>query len=88
MNSGMLWFDNSPKMTLAQKVKAAADYYRQKYGVKPTFCMVNPSMLGEEVEFDGVLVKSYRPVLPGYLWIGIADASETVRRVIEKVEAL
>lgn len=88
MNQGMLWFDNSPKMTLADKVKAAADYYHQKYGVKPTFCMVNPSMLGEEVEFDGVLVKSYRPVLPGHLWIGVSDAVDAVRKVIKAVEAL
>ena len=88
MNTGMLWFDHSPTKTLAEKVKTAADYYHQKYGVKPTFCMVNPSMLGEEVEFDGVLVKSYRPVLPGHLWIGMSDASDTVRKVIEKVAAL
>lgn len=42
MNTGMMWFDNDPKTTLKEKVIAAADYYRQKYGHVPIACLVNP----------------------------------------------
>ena len=75
MNQGMLWFDNSPKKTLAVKIAEAARYYRSKYGFTPNLCMVNPSMLvGADCECDGVAVRPYRPVLPGHLWIGMAQA--------------
>ena len=87
MNKGMLWFDNSPKKGLAQKIAEAVQYYRTKYGHTPNLCMVNPSMQGETVELDGVMVKSYRPVLPGYLWIGIAEASKHVEQASERLLA-
>ncbi len=45
MNVGMLWFDNDPRTGLEGKVARAADYYRTKYGRKPTLCFVHPSML-------------------------------------------
>lgn len=80
MKAGMLWFDNDPKKDLTKKIAEAVRYYRTKYGQTPNLCMVNPSALGEEVKFDGVMVKSYRPVLPGHLWIGIAEASRRIEQ--------
>jgi hypothetical protein len=74
MNRGMLWFDNNPKTNLASKIKQAAEYYRQKYGAAPNLCFVHPSMLTEkETNEDRISVRAYRPVLPGYLWIGLAE---------------
>lgn len=76
MNKGMLWFDNNPKTGLVEKVRAAEEYYQKKYGSEPTLCMVNPSMLDDKqtVENSKVAIRPYRPVLPGHLWIGLADA--------------
>lgn len=76
MNKGMLWFDNDKKTGLAEKVQAAATYYQTKYGSRPTLCLVNPSMLADKptVEVAQITVRPYRPVLPGHLWIGFADA--------------
>ena len=74
MNRGMLWFDNDPKTNLAVKIKQAADYYRQKYGAAPNLCLVHPSMLAEKTIEEGkITIRTYRPVLPGYLWIGLAE---------------
>lgn len=71
MHTGMLWFDNSTA-TLAAKVKRAAEYYEKKYGCKPDLCLVNPSALKEEkLEGLTVVVRPYRPVLPGHIWIGL-----------------
>lgn len=74
MNRGMLWFDNNPKTNLASKIKQAAEYYRQKYGAAPNLCFVHPSMLAEKMAEEGkITIRTYRPVLPGYLWIGLAE---------------
>ncbi len=81
MNAGMLWFDNDPKTALTAKIERAVDYYRHKYGRDPNLCLIHPSMLPS----DGmdrkrqsrttgkVMVRPYRPVLPGHLWIGIEE---------------
>ena len=74
MNLGMLWFDNDPKTNLVSKIKQAAEYYRQKYGAVPNLCLVHPSMLADKTtEESRIAVRAYRPVLPGYLWIGLAE---------------
>ena len=75
MQAGMLWFDNDKKTTLTAKVKEAADYYRKKYGRSPDLCMVNPSMIPEKKPESGkIAIRSYQPILPGHLWIGIDDS--------------
>ena len=85
METGMLWYDNDPKTTLTDKVARAVEYYRKKYGRDPNLCLVNPGSFpnGEEKKATNgsdngivsgkVAVRSYRPVLPGHLWIGIED---------------
>lgn len=76
MQNGMLWFDKDPHTTLADKIERAADYYRQKYGRTPEVCLVHPSMLGKNEKLPGkIAVRPYRPVLPGYLWIGLGDSA-------------
>ena len=79
MNVGMLWFDNDPRTTLTVKVRRAADYYRQKYGLVPDLCLVHPSMLNglrlDLIEDDPgkVAVRPNRLIQPGHLWIGNED---------------
>ncbi len=87
MNVGMLWFDNDPRTALTAKVARAADYYRQKYGLVPDLCLVNPSMLRlPDPNFvDGTAIRevegqagkvAVRPtcfIQPGHLWIGKED---------------
>ena len=86
MNAGMLWFDNDPKTALTAKIERAVDYYRHKYGRDPNLCLIHPSMLENPACEGGagekpitgkpgerVMVRPYRPVLPGHLWIGIEE---------------
>jgi len=72
MHTGMLWFDNS-KTALDIKIKKAMNYYHKKYGRIPELCLVHPSMLTEQPKDDEITIRSYRPVLPGHIWIGIED---------------
>jgi len=75
MTSGLMLFDNDPTTTLLQKITKAMAYYQKKYGRAPELCLVNPSMLdGKPLpDIEGMTIKSYRPVLPGHIWIGYED---------------
>jgi len=83
MNTGMLWYDNDPKTALAVKIERAAAYYRQKYGREPNVCLIHPSMVDNNTPETiqktpvnaekTVVVRPYRPVLPGHLWIGVEE---------------
>jgi hypothetical protein len=78
MFTGMLWFDNSKTATLAEKIKKATDYYANKYHRTPDLVLVHPSMMGEgvnklEIKIDKLTIRSYRPILPGHIWIGMED---------------
>lgn len=89
MNTGMMWFDNDPKTSLTAKIERARDYYMHKYYRMPNMVLVHPSMLENPpapkgaspqmlTHLGGIVVRPYRSVLPGHLWIGIeekADAS-------------
>jgi hypothetical protein len=75
MHTGMLWFDNS-QSTLNVKIQKAVEYYHKKYGRIPDLCLVHPSMLDKneaKIEVNKLIVRPYRPVLPGHIWIGIED---------------
>jgi hypothetical protein len=72
----MLWFDNDPHATLDAKIRKAADYYKQKYGRLPDLCLVHPNMLDGRKSSSkdaDITVRSYRPVLPGHIWLGVED---------------
>jgi hypothetical protein len=79
----MMWFDNDPKTTLEAKIQQAADYYRQKYGRTPDLCLVNPGMLDKACpdpdarQAGKILIRPFRSVLPGHLWIGIDEKLPT-----------
>ncbi len=83
MHIGMLWYDNTPGVSLKIRIEKAADYYRRKYHQEPNLCLIHPSMLeGEKSHSKGsadlpqvgsMTVRPYGPVLPGHLWIGIED---------------
>lgn len=71
MDTGMLWFDNDPKLDLVSKVKKAVDYYRKKYGSEPNACFVHPSMLTDsKLDASPVTVHTNSTVLPNHFWIG------------------
>ena len=42
MDQGLLWFDDRKNVTIIQKIKAAADFYEEKYGSKAECCYINP----------------------------------------------
>ena len=74
MHLGMLWYDNTPNVTLKNRIEKAVNYYRKKYHQEPNLCLVHPALLEKGQDEVGELtVRSYGPILPGHLWIGIED---------------
>ena len=73
MKTGLLFFDNDPKTTFAEKVDKAARLYEAKYGLSPTVCLVNPKALVPGLEMPTIAVRPFRAVLPHHLWIGIEE---------------
>lgn len=75
MTTGMLWYFG--KADLMKSIQEAAKRYETKYGRKPDLCLVHPNMLAditeESLSVNGVIVRPYRPVLPGHIWIGVED---------------
>jgi hypothetical protein len=76
MEMGMLWKDDHPHRTLAQKVARGAEYFRRRYRAEPTVCFVHPSMLptgsgGGLVLAAGLRVLAARNVPAGHFWLGI-----------------
>lgn len=76
MNTGMLWFDNDPSVTLPVKIQKAVTYYHKKFGHSPDLYLVHPGLLGKgeaTLILEKLTVRAYRPVLPGHFWIGMQD---------------
>ena len=46
MVEGLLWYDGDKRRPLNEKVKAAAERYRRKFGRAPNVCYLHPSALG------------------------------------------
>jgi hypothetical protein len=49
MDIGMLWFDNDNQTDLPRKIENAADYYLNKYGIRPNVCFINPCMTPQDM---------------------------------------
>ena len=76
MHTGMLWFDDDPRTTLSVKIQKAMEYYSKKFGRIPDLCLVHPSMLEngqKQFELGKLIIRPYRPVMLGHLWIGVED---------------
>ncbi len=72
MDIGMLWLDDDKGRPFEEKVKRAADYYKEKYGRLPELCLVNTSMLSEQKKKVGrIEVQPTRTVLPNHFWLGM-----------------
>jgi hypothetical protein len=72
VKQGLLWYDNDPEHTLADKVKYAAKRYLTKYGRPANVCYVNTGELIDPPVVAGVRIEPRPFVLPYHLWIGIA----------------
>ena len=75
MRTGLLWFDGSSERTAQEKIAAAVERYRTKFGVRPNACYVNPDLLtAERVEVKGVHIVGAANILPHHFFLGVAES--------------
>jgi hypothetical protein len=87
MDIGMLWFDDSPR-TMDEKIQRAVDFYTEKYGRRPTICMVHPSTTQADSIVGGVQVRLARSVMPHHFLVGIEDEKSNGKDAAAKQLAL
>jgi hypothetical protein len=71
MNVGMLWLDDDKRRSFEEKVRRAADHYREKYGRLPELCFVSSKMSDVAKKVGRIEVKSAKTVLPYHFWLGM-----------------
>lgn len=74
MRIGMMWLDDDKGISLEEKIRRAADYYRNKYGRSPDLCYVNTRALAEERRVGQIEVLPARNVLPHHFWMGMKNS--------------
>lgn len=72
LTTGLVWYDDNPKRSLAEKVALAAAHYARKHnGTAPNLCHVHPSTLdGQERQIGPIEIVPLKTVQPDYFWIG------------------
>lgn len=75
MRVGWLWFDNDPGRSVEEKVRRAAERYREKFGQVPDTCYVHPQAISEEeLQCGPVRVICARHILLNHFWLGITSS--------------
>jgi hypothetical protein len=72
MKTGLLWFDDNPKIPLASKVERAARRYHERFGRAADVCYVHPKTLaGATVMPANVKIIASTTVQQNCFWVGI-----------------
>ena len=71
MDIGMLWLDDDKNRSLEEKVKRAAQYYRDKYGRKPNVCFINKIPGNDSNEVDKITIVQDKTILPHHFFLGL-----------------
>ena len=89
MDIGLLWFDNDSNVDIEEKIRRAAQYYREKYGHPADICYANSrTLFGHadardrfEIELDDKTLKviTASNILPHHFWVGIASSQQKGR---------
>ena len=76
METGMLWHDEDPAADLTTKIRRAAAYYSDKFGLKPNICYVHPSEIPTKGRrTSGIQIRPNSHLRPGHLWLGVLSVS-------------
>ena len=71
VKTGLLWFDDNPKVSVAAKIEQAARRYRERFGGAPNVCYVHPKTLaGVSLSRGDIQVVELTNIQPNHFWIG------------------
>jgi hypothetical protein len=68
-----VWYDDSPKKPVAEKIQEAITAYVTRFAIQPSLLLVNAV---DHMEFTDVLVRVERTVQPNTFWLGYEEIAE------------
>ena len=67
-----VWYDDSPKKPVAEKMQEAIAAYLTRFAVRPSLLLVNAV---DHIELADVLVRAERTVQPNTFWLAHEDVA-------------
>lgn len=67
----LVWYDDSSKTPVADKIQAGIAAYTRRFQAHPSLVLVNAV---DYMELPDILVRSARTVQPNTFWVGLNDA--------------
>ena len=68
-----VWYDDSPKKQVVEKIQEAIAAYVTRFAIQPSLLLVNAI---DHMEFTDMLVRSERTVQPNTFWLGYEEIVE------------
>jgi hypothetical protein len=68
-----VWYDDSPKKLVAEKIQEAIAAYVTRFAIQPSLLLVNAV---DHMELSNVLVRAERTVQPNTFWLGYEEIVE------------
>jgi hypothetical protein len=68
-----VWYDDSPKKPVAEKIQEAIAAFVTRFAMQPSLLLVNAV---DHMEFNNVLVRAERTVQPNTFWLGYEEIAE------------
>jgi hypothetical protein len=68
-----VWYDDSPKKLVAEKIQEAIAAYVTRFAIQPSLLLVNAV---DHMELTNLLVRSERTVQPNTFWLGYEEIAE------------
>jgi hypothetical protein len=56
LKEGLLWFDDDPRRSVVIKIRNAVERYEERFGIRPTFCYLNPAQMTNLRVLDLLLI--------------------------------
>lgn len=69
-----VWYDDTPKKPVVDKIQEAIAAYMERFKIRPDLVLVNAI---DHTEMAEVLVRSERTVQPNTFWVGREDSAGT-----------
>jgi hypothetical protein len=68
----LVWYDDSPKTPVGDKIRAAIAAYGARFQARPSLVLVN---VVDHMELADVQVRHERTVQPNTFWVGREDSA-------------
>jgi len=71
MKTGLLWFDDNPKLSLEAKIENASRRFQEKFGRTAQICVLHPTTVaGAPSVGVGVRIVESVFIRPDHFWLG------------------